>query len=462
MSYMIGTLATLGLEKQRKLIPAGSLCARFALGAFWSLLGAVISRGFLLAGSIVCARFLGKAGFGALGMIQSSVGMFGVLAGLGLGLTATKYVGQYRHTDRAKAGRILALSTTAALVSGFFMAVTLILFSRYLSKTVLGAPELAKPLAIAAGLVFFGALNGAQTGALAGLEAFKTMARINIGAGVLSFPLIVIGVWRGGLTGAVWGLIAALAVNWFLNNRALRSECSRMELSYVFASCRQELPILHQFSLPALLASIIVGVAMWTCNALLVHQPEGYPQLGLYTAADKWRLLILFVPTSVCSVALPVLSNMYGVGDSSGFRKVFRVNVLLNTGIAFVAALVIAAFAMPIMSMYGAPFRAGWPILSILAFTAVPEALNTILGQPLVAGHYMWWRFAFDVLLVGVLLGSAWLLIPKWNAMGLALAYAFSLSAAAFGLYVFGRTKLWVNQNHSTQMVVPNEHACEV
>jgi O-antigen/teichoic acid export membrane protein len=79
-----------------------------------------------------------------------------------------------------------------------------------------------------------------------------------------------------------------------------------------------------------------------------------------------------------------------------------------------------------------------------------------------VAGHYMWWRFAFDVLLVGVLLGSGWLLIPKWNALGLALAYGFSLSAAAFGLYFFGRTKLWVNQNHSAQMVVPNDHACEV
>ncbi len=437
------------VEKQQKLIPAGSLRARLALGAFWSFLGAVISRGFLLAGSIVCARFLGKVGFGALGMIQSSVGMFGVFAGLGLGLTATKYVAEYRHTDRLKVGRILALSATVALASGLLMAVALIMCSGYLSKTVLRAPELARPLSIAAGLVFFGALNGAQTGALTGLEAFKTIAHVNIMAGSLSFPLIVVGVWRGGLTGAVWGLIAALAVNWFLNNRALRSECSRTGLSYIFASCYQELRVLHQFSLPAFLASIIVGPALWACNALLVRQPDGYPQLGLYTAADKWRLLILFVPTSVCSVALPVLSNLYGAGDSAGFRKVFRVNVLLNTGIAFVAALVIAVFAMPIMSMYGVPFRAGWPILIILSFGAVPEALNTILGQSLVARRYMWWRFAFDVLLVGVLLSSGWLLIPRWNALGLAIAYVGSLSAAAFGLYVFGRTRLWVNQSNS-------------
>jgi len=35
---------------------------------------------------------LGTVGFGELGVIQSTVGMFGVFAGLGLGMTATKYV----------------------------------------------------------------------------------------------------------------------------------------------------------------------------------------------------------------------------------------------------------------------------------------------------------------------------------------------------------------------------------
>ena len=46
--------------KHQELVPAGSLRQRFALGVFWSVAGAVASRGFLLAASIVCARFLGK------------------------------------------------------------------------------------------------------------------------------------------------------------------------------------------------------------------------------------------------------------------------------------------------------------------------------------------------------------------------------------------------------------------
>jgi len=57
---------------------------------FWSMAGAVISRGLMLVASIFVARMLGKTGFGELGMIQSTVGMFGVFAGFGLGLNCNK------------------------------------------------------------------------------------------------------------------------------------------------------------------------------------------------------------------------------------------------------------------------------------------------------------------------------------------------------------------------------------
>jgi O-antigen/teichoic acid export membrane protein len=370
-------------------------------------------------------------------MIQSTAGMFGIFAGLGLGLTATKYVAEFRRQDPAKAGRILALSASAAFVFGGMITVLLILLAPFLAKNVLATPQLAAPLAIGSGLVFFGAMNGAQTGALAGFEAFKTIASVNVLSGVASFPLIVLGVWRGGLQGAVWGSVAALAINWALNNRALRRECESANVSYRLASCHRELSILHRFSLPAFLASIVVGPAIWVCNALLVRQPQGYAQLGIYTAADKWRLLILFVPTSVFAMVLPVLSNLYGEGNSVDFRKVFRANLQLNASLALLAALLIAAFAAPIMAIYGNSFRGGRLVLIVLAFSALPEALNAILGQPLIAAHLMWWRFAFDLLLVAVLVTLAWVLIPKWGALGLAVSYGLAYAVTSLGLFLF-------------------------
>jgi O-antigen/teichoic acid export membrane protein len=439
---MTGVLQAWVVAKQQQFAPAGSLGERLTVGAFWSLYGAVISRGFLLAASIVCARFLGKQGFGALGMIQSTAGMFGIVGGLGLGLTATKYVSEFRRQDPLRTGRILALSASAAFVSGSIITLLVIFLAPYLAQQVLAAPQLAAPLAIGSGLIFFGAINGAQTGALAGFEAFQTIARMNIYSGVASFPIIVFGVWRGGLKGAMWGWVAALAIQWALNNRALHRECAKANISYQFAGWRRELDILHRFSVPAFLASLVVVGGVWVCNALLARQPEGYAELGLYAAADKWRVLIVFVPTYAFAMIVPVLSNLRGEGDETGFRKVFRTNLRLSGGLALLAAAVTAVLAAPIMAVYGKSFRGGEVILMVLAFSAVAEVLNAVLGQPLIAAHQMWWRFAFDVLLVTVLVGLAWVLIPRWGALGLAASYGAAYASTDLALAAFARRQL--------------------
>src|SRR6516164_4331935 len=417
--------------------PERTLRERFVVGAFWSVAGAMISRGFVLAASVVCAWFLGKEGFGALGMIQSTTGMLGVLAGLGLGITATKYVSELRRLDPLRTGRILALSAAAVFVSGSVITVAVILLAPYLAQHLLAAPQLAGPLAIGAGLVFFGALNGAQTGALAGFEAFQTIARVNIYAGLASFPIIVLGVWRGGLRGAIWGSLAALAINWALNHRALRLECEKADVAYEFADCSRELSVLHRFSLPAFLGSILVVSAIWACNAMLARQPQGYAELGLYAAADKWRVLIVFVPSYVSAMVLPMLSNLHGEGDRAAVQKAFKANLQLNGSFALVTAALIAVFAGPIMRVYGNVFRGGRVVLLVLAFAAIAEVFNATLGQPLVAAHKMWWRFGFDVLFVVLLAVFAWVLVPKRGALGLAAAYGFAYALTSLAISLF-------------------------
>lgn len=62
--------------------------SRLASGPFWSLTASVLARGLSLLSAIVVARILGTHDVGQLGMIHSTVGMFGVLAGFGMGMTA--------------------------------------------------------------------------------------------------------------------------------------------------------------------------------------------------------------------------------------------------------------------------------------------------------------------------------------------------------------------------------------
>jgi O-antigen/teichoic acid export membrane protein len=111
--------------------------------------------------------------------------------------------------------------------------------------------------------------------------------------------------------------------------------------------------------LPPFLASIVVGPAMWVCNTLLVNRPNGYADLGLYTVADKWRILVLFVRTTLVGMALPLLSNLHGKGDSVGYGNLSNANLLIKLGLTIVPAAAIAVCAIPIMSIYGSSYRAG-------------------------------------------------------------------------------------------------------
>ena len=98
-------------------IEASPLGYRLAKGAFWSLAGSLISRGLGLLSAILVGRMLGKQEYGELGIIQNSIGMFGTLAGFGMGLTANKYVVEFKRAHFARAGRVIALASAISLIS---------------------------------------------------------------------------------------------------------------------------------------------------------------------------------------------------------------------------------------------------------------------------------------------------------------------------------------------------------
>jgi O-antigen/teichoic acid export membrane protein len=72
-------------------------------------------------------------------------------------------------------------------------------------------------------------------------------------------------------------------------------------------------------------------------------------------------------------------------------------------------------------------------VLAVLALAAVPQCLNSVFGQMVVA-RSMWLRLAFDALLTATLLTCAWLLIPRLGALGLAYANLAAYTLATIGL----------------------------
>jgi len=166
---------------------------------------AVIAQGANLAASVITARLLGREQFGEYGIVQSTVGMLGVFAGLGLGVTATRYVAEFRTSDPARAGRIVALGVLLLLSPGAAGDMSLRIRSGARRQDD-ECSLLGERTSHACVLLFFNALNGAQIGALSGFEAFPAIARINLGRGLIALPVTIaaVAIWR--LPGAIWAL----------------------------------------------------------------------------------------------------------------------------------------------------------------------------------------------------------------------------------------------------------------
>lgn len=364
---------------------------------------------------------LGKSGFGELGIIQSTVGMFGTFAGFGLGITATKYVAEFKSKDPIRAGRIIGLSSLVSWITGCLMAVTMLIIGPTLATNTLAAPHLGRPLCIGSLLLLLGAVNGAQNGVLSGFEAFKSVARINLIAGFAAFPLTVAGAWSGGVEGALWGFIGSLAINCILNFFALRVEAVSAKVPLTYIGSSSELGILWRFSLPAFGGSLFVGPVYWSCNAMLVNGPGGYSQMGFFNAANQWFNALLFLPSVLSQAALPVLAECLGQNDHTRSRKVLGFYLKLNA--AVIAPIVLfGSLASPwIMGIYGPDFQSAWPTLVVCLITAGLLAVQTPVGQIIAASGRMWLGALLNIGWAACFIGLTWAFV-HWGALGLAWA----------------------------------------
>lgn len=411
-------------------------------------MGTVIARGLGLVSAILVARMLGKSGFGELGIIQSTVGLFSVFAGLGLGLTATKFVAEFREKDPPKAGRIIAFSTWIAILSGAILTLLFIFAAPWLSANTLAAPHLVGLLRLSALLIAFGALNGTQTGALAGFEAFRTIARVNLWSGLATFPLMVMGTAFAGLQGAVWGLVGGLVVNCILNRFALQREMDRAGIRSSLVGAREELPLLWRFSFPALLGSMLVGPVTWLCYAMLVNQPGGYAEMGVFNAANQWFTLLMFLPGVLQQASLPMLSERIGQGDLDRATRILFASIKVSIGVVF-PLVVVGSIASPlIMSLYGTGFNEDWLTLVIVLATAGILAVQSPIGVFLQASERMWLATATSLAWAVTFLIASYALTPI-GALGLAVARAIAYGVN--GILIVGIAYYVVRQSKSIQ-----------
>lgn len=420
------------------------LFIRLAHGALWGFLTASSARIFALISSFFIARLLGRIGFGEWGIIQTTIGMFGVLSGLGIGITATKFVAQLKSQDPHRTGRIIGLSLLITISFGTVATIVFWVLAPWLAAYTLNAANLADSLRIGALLLFFTALDESQKGILAGFEEFKLITRIVFWAGIISFPMTLGGVYWKGLNGGIWALAINAFLMWFLNLIGIRKVAKNHGITISYKGCIKERSILWSFSLPALLGQSLVIPINWACFAILANQTDGYRELGLFNAANQWRAALLFIPYAAGRIILPVLSDLYTSSSIEKFKKVFRKISIAFIALGGIGFIVISLLSRLIMKGYGKEFLGGEKVIYILAFTAFCATAIYVNNQLLYSTNKIWFSVISNIALSIILLGMAMIFVPRYGAIGLAVSLAIANFCEAIWKTAFIKINKWI------------------
>lgn len=398
---------------------------KIANGAFWSLLGSIISKGLLLLSSVIISRILGAEIYGEVGIIRSTVNMFTAFAGMGIGLTATKYISEFKSTNAVKAYKIIKISNFVTFLTGGVLALVIVIFSQDIANQI-NAPHLKLEIQLSAFILFFNTLNGVQTGILAGFEDFKSIAINNLSAGIFSFVIQIIFTYLWGLFGAIIGFGSNFFILWALNKISVDNNMEPFNNIENKGSIFSEINVIWKFSLPAVLSGIMVGPVNWICNMFLVNQSDGYTQMALFDAANQWRITILFIPTALSQIILPMLSS--SVNNSEKFYAILRKNMILNIVISLVVAFIVIICSPLIVKMYNDEFYNLYSPLVILVSSTILITVNNVIGQYFASKEKMWIGLLLNTFWAITFISISYILIVESNlgAKGLAISFLIS------------------------------------
>lgn len=418
---------------------SSDIAKRMASGAIWSFTGTALAKFIVLVAGILCARILTQEEYGEFGMVRSTINTFVVFGMAGIGLTATKYISEYKKTQQSKISGVYILTNGFALLTGILITLLIYYLASYLAVTTLNAPHLQRAIQLGAVLLFFTVLNSAQNGTLAGLENFKAIALNTLWGSIAESILMLVGAYYAGVMGAILGYGCGFVVLYICNHISIRKSFKNLKIKIVFSNFNKDyFKILYRFTLPAALSSFMVTPTYWIIRTMLVNKC-GFDELAIYEAADQWKIIILFIPSAISNVVLPILSGLSTENNQKQFWKILRINLFLNAGIAFILALIISSCSPLIMSFYGSTYT-DYSVLIILCFSTVFSAIANIVGLSISSRAKMWVGFAFNMCWSFMIISFSILFLSlNFGALGCALALlcAYILHSIAQLVYLY-------------------------
>ena len=391
-----------------------SLARKFAYNNLVQIIGKAISIVLGIISVALIARYLGVEGFGRYTALSNFLGIFAVLADLGLTMVTAQMINE-RPEDR---------QTILNNLFGFrlFTAGAIIIISLFVAACLPYYRELWFILAILSGSYFFIALNQILTGLLQSELKVDYLMIAEVTGRLL---------WLGGLVLSNylnWGLIGIAAATTF-------SSMVNFGLAWLLIARRIKIRLdyqadwwrkIAQRSWP-LAITIILNLLYLRTDILFLSWWQSEAAVGLYGVAYKVIDVLTSLPFLFIGLLLPLLTRAWATSDRQKFN--FLINTALLILLILVSPLIIGGqiLSTPIVQLIaGTSFSAAGPILALLLVALAGIFMGCLFNHLLIAinRQQIMVRPYFLVAITAV--PAYYLLIRHWSYWGAAIVTVYS------------------------------------
>lgn len=191
------------------------------------------------------------------------------------------------------------------------------------------------------------------------------------------------------------------------------------------------------YSLPLMFVSFLAKVIAWT-DVLMIGYFKTNSDVGIYNVALPTAGLMFMAPTALIYLFMPVIGKLYGENKPEEIRGVYnRINKWVFL-ITFWIFLFMIFFAKRIITgFFGGNYTGAITPFLILCFGYMLFSLSYICSDLLgvIKKTKTIFSIVFVFSLVNVVLN--YILIPRYNLIGAAIATSFSFVVGALALIIF-------------------------
>ncbi len=386
--------------------------------------GAVLS--FAL--SVLIGRVLGSAGLGVYAAALAWVLPLSIVAEFGLGTLLTREIAQAPE----KAHAYLRVSILQRLWLGGLLAVGLWLLAPLLSDD----PLVVQGVHMAAPLVVIQPFYSSFTAVFRAHQVMQPIAWLNLGMLLAQVTI----------TAAIFALggdvLLALAANTATSaGQLLAAWGAYRRRFYVPAKSQLELLPLLRAAYPFAIAAILAALQS-RLNIILLERAADASEVGFYAAALRFVEAGRLLPFAFFDALFPLLSSLAETPQQ--LERVFRQTLaaLFAFGVLFGVAFWWLGDWL-ILLAFGADFAPATEVLRVAAWILLPLLLKS--------GRILYWYArrreayvnivtVFVIVVQGIL--ALWL-IPRFGAVGAALASLLAETVAFLLLWVAGSGMKW-------------------